>query len=161
MAIIVKGAGSSPVILAPKELPIEWSRYEAVEVQMLSEGGTEVKVKIGNGEYRDKLPLQTGQTPYNAVRWIPSPPHGRHVPSAIALADPLVLTRCKLAPQARILGSAHLHDHHRQHTLVRVDGRHRLCTSTTSTLVPHCLLELRPADGALADKPRDWLAQKT
>jgi hypothetical protein len=64
--LIVKGEGSSPVILAPKEPPIEWSRYEAVEIEMLSEGGREVKIKIGNDEYRHKLgPLRQ----YNDYRF--------------------------------------------------------------------------------------------
>jgi arylsulfatase A-like enzyme len=64
--LIVKGDGSSPVILAPKEPPIEWSRYETVEIQMLSEGGTEVKIKIGNDEYKHKLgPLRQ----YNDYRF--------------------------------------------------------------------------------------------
>ena len=53
--LILKGEGSTPVILAPKQPLIEWSRYEAVEIRMLAEGGKEIKVKIGNDEYRRKI----------------------------------------------------------------------------------------------------------
>jgi arylsulfatase A-like enzyme len=53
--LVVKGDGSTPVILAPKAPLIEWSRYEAVEIRMLAEGGKEIKVKIGNDEYRQKI----------------------------------------------------------------------------------------------------------
>lgn len=49
--LIVKGDGSSPVIMAPKKRYIDWTRYEAVEIRMLAEGGKEVKVKIGDEEY--------------------------------------------------------------------------------------------------------------
>jgi len=53
--LVVKGEGSSPVIQAPAHPLIDWSRYEAVEVRMLAEGGHEVKIKIGNEEYKHKL----------------------------------------------------------------------------------------------------------
>ncbi len=53
--LVVKGEGSSPVIQAPGQPLIDWSRYEAVEVRMLAEGGKETKIKIGNEEYKQKL----------------------------------------------------------------------------------------------------------
>ena len=53
--LVVKGEGSTPVIQAPGEPLIDWSRYEAVEVRMLAEGGKEIKIKIGNEEYKQKL----------------------------------------------------------------------------------------------------------
>ena len=63
--LIVKGDGSTPVILAPKPL-IEWSHYEAVEMRMLAEGGKEIKIKIGDKEYKQKLgPLRQ----YNDYRF--------------------------------------------------------------------------------------------
>jgi arylsulfatase A-like enzyme len=64
--LILKGEGSTPVIMAPKQVLIEWSRYEAVEIRMLAEGGTELKIKIGNQEYKQKMgPLQQ----YNDYRF--------------------------------------------------------------------------------------------
>jgi len=53
--LVVKGEGSTPVIQAPGQPLIDWSRYEAVEVRMLAEGGKEIKIRIGNEEYRQKL----------------------------------------------------------------------------------------------------------
>ncbi|MBZ5593136.1 MAG: sulfatase-like hydrolase/transferase [Acidobacteriia bacterium] len=53
--LIVKGEGSTPVILAPKEPFVEWNRYEAVEIRMYAEGGKEIKVKVGNQEYKQKI----------------------------------------------------------------------------------------------------------
>lgn len=53
--MIVKGEGSTPVILAPKSPLIEWSRYEAVEIRMLAEGGSDIKIRIGNQEYKQKI----------------------------------------------------------------------------------------------------------
>lgn len=53
--LVVKGEGSTPVIQAPGQPLIDWSRYEAVEVRMLAEGGKEIKIKIGNEEYKQKL----------------------------------------------------------------------------------------------------------
>jgi len=64
--LILKGDGSTPVIMAPKEPLIEWSRYEAVEIRMLAEGGGEIKIKIGNDEYKQKIgPLRQ----YNDYRF--------------------------------------------------------------------------------------------
>ncbi len=53
--LIVKGEGSSPVILAPKDLSIDWSRYERIVIRMMAEGGTEIKVRIGDYELKQKL----------------------------------------------------------------------------------------------------------
>jgi arylsulfatase A-like enzyme len=53
--LIIQGEHSTPVILAPKDQLIEWSRYEAVEIRMLAEGGTEIKIRIGDQEYRQKI----------------------------------------------------------------------------------------------------------
>jgi arylsulfatase A-like enzyme len=53
--LILKGEGSTPVIMAPKQPLIEWSRYEAVEIRMLAEGGSEIKIKIGNDEYKHRI----------------------------------------------------------------------------------------------------------
>jgi arylsulfatase A-like enzyme len=53
--LIVKGDGSTPVIMAPRKQYIDWTRYEAVEIRMLAEGGKEIKIKVGNNEYRQKI----------------------------------------------------------------------------------------------------------
>jgi len=54
--LVVKGEGSTPVIQAPGQPSIDWSRYEAVQIRMLAEGGKEAKIKIGNvEEYKQKL----------------------------------------------------------------------------------------------------------
>jgi len=53
--LILKGDGSTPVIMAPQKTLIDWSRYEAAEIQMLAEGGQQLKVKIGNDEYTQKI----------------------------------------------------------------------------------------------------------
>jgi arylsulfatase A-like enzyme len=64
--LIIKGEGSTPVIMAPKKPSIDWSRYEAVEMRMLAEGGAEIKIKIGNDEYKQKIgPLRQ----YNDYRF--------------------------------------------------------------------------------------------
>ncbi|MGH9663910.1 MAG: sulfatase-like hydrolase/transferase, partial [Bryobacteraceae bacterium] len=64
--MIVKGEGSTPVILAPKDLLIEWNRYEAIEIRMLAEGGREIKVRVGDREYIQKIgPLRQ----YNLYRF--------------------------------------------------------------------------------------------
>src|SRR5690349_24507088 len=64
--LVLKGEGSTPVILAPKAPLIEWSRYEAVEIRMLAEGGKEIKIRIGDQVYTQKIgPLRQ----YNDYRF--------------------------------------------------------------------------------------------
>ena len=64
--LVVKGEGSTPVIMSPKEPVIDWTRYEAVGIRMLAEGGKEIKIKIGNEEFKQKLgPLRQ----YNDYRF--------------------------------------------------------------------------------------------
>lgn len=53
--LIVKGDGSTPVIMSPKKRYIDWTRYEAVEIRMLAEGGKQIKIKLGNDEYKQKI----------------------------------------------------------------------------------------------------------
>jgi arylsulfatase A-like enzyme len=53
--LMVKGEGSTPVILAPKEPAIDWSLYEAVELRMSAAGGSEVKIRIGDLDVKRKL----------------------------------------------------------------------------------------------------------
>ena len=53
--LIVKGDGSTPVIVSPDAQPIDWALYEAVEIRMLAEGGGEIKIRIGNDEFKKPL----------------------------------------------------------------------------------------------------------
>jgi arylsulfatase A-like enzyme len=53
--LIVKGDGSTPVIMPPRKQYIDWTRYEAIEIRMLAEGGKEIKIKVGNNEYKEKI----------------------------------------------------------------------------------------------------------
>jgi arylsulfatase A-like enzyme len=53
--LIVKGEGSTPVIFSPKQPAIDWSLYQAVEIRMSAQGGSEIKIKIGNFEAKQKL----------------------------------------------------------------------------------------------------------
>ncbi len=53
--LMVKGEGSTPVILAPKQPAIDWSLYQAVEIRMSAQSGHEIKIKIGDFESKQKL----------------------------------------------------------------------------------------------------------
>lgn len=54
--LVVKGDGSTPVIVSPDAQPIDWLLYEAVEIRMLAEGGQEIKIRIGNEEFKQPIP---------------------------------------------------------------------------------------------------------
>ncbi len=53
--LALKGEGSTPVILSPKEPAIDWKLYEAVEIRMSAQGGSEIKIRIGDFEAKQKL----------------------------------------------------------------------------------------------------------
>ncbi|HEY7306732.1 MAG TPA: sulfatase [Bryobacteraceae bacterium] len=53
--LIVKGEGSTPVVVSPSAQPIDWNLYEAVVIRMLAEGGQEIKIKIGESEFRKPI----------------------------------------------------------------------------------------------------------
>jgi len=53
--LMLKGEGETPVILSPKGLAIAWGLYQAVQIRMLAEGGNEIKIKIGDREFKQKL----------------------------------------------------------------------------------------------------------
>lgn len=53
--LALQGQGSTPVIAAPPDPNIDWSRYRSVVIRMIAEGGTEIKIKIGNRAYRQPL----------------------------------------------------------------------------------------------------------
>jgi arylsulfatase A-like enzyme len=77
--LVVKGDGSTPVIVSPDAQPIDWTLYEAVEIRMLAEGGAEIKIRIGStefkqpigskGEYHDyRFALNVGEVNVGGVR---------------------------------------------------------------------------------------------
>jgi hypothetical protein len=53
--LILKGDGGSPVIVSPKETAIDWGLFESVQIRMMAEGGSEVRIRIGPLDMR--LPL--------------------------------------------------------------------------------------------------------
>ncbi len=53
--MVLKGEGSTPVILIPEKTAVDWSRYDTVAIRMAAEGGREIKIKIGPHEYRRRL----------------------------------------------------------------------------------------------------------
>lgn len=53
--LVLKGEDSTPVILSPKNQPIAWHLYQAVQIRMLAEGGHEIKIKIGDHEFKQVL----------------------------------------------------------------------------------------------------------
>ena len=53
--MVIKGDGSTPVILAPQKQYVDWSRYQGVDIRMLAEGGKEIKIKVGSNEYSHKI----------------------------------------------------------------------------------------------------------
>ncbi len=64
--LMLQGEGSTPVILSPKDTPIDWRLYQAVEIRMSAQGGSEIKIKIGDFEGKQKLG-PAGQ--YNVYRF--------------------------------------------------------------------------------------------
>lgn len=64
--LILKGDDSSPVMLAPRQPAIAWDLFEALQIRMLAEDGQEIKIKIGDQEFKQKLGTR-GQ--YNTYRF--------------------------------------------------------------------------------------------
>jgi arylsulfatase A-like enzyme len=86
--LIVKGEGSSPVIVSPGTFPIDWSLYEAVRIRMMAEGGREVKIKIGDDEFQQPLAPPRVYKVYRFDLHIESAPRGSR-PLAIMPTDSL------------------------------------------------------------------------
>jgi arylsulfatase A-like enzyme len=61
--LIVKGEGATPVIISPSDPLIDWSRYRALRIRMIAEGGAEIKIKLGDVELKNRLaaPMQWGE----------------------------------------------------------------------------------------------------
>lgn len=53
--LILKGQGGTPVITAPEKPAVDWSRYESILIRMGAERGSEIKIKIGELELKQKL----------------------------------------------------------------------------------------------------------
>jgi arylsulfatase A-like enzyme len=53
--LVLKGEGSTPVIASRDKPAIDWSRYEAMRIRMIAEGGSEIKVRVAGKELRQKL----------------------------------------------------------------------------------------------------------
>lgn len=100
--LILKGEGSTPVMLSPKQPAVDWSLYRAVEIRMSAQGGTEVKIKIGDFEARQKLG-PAGQ--YNVYRFpidLEAPKGSRllGVMPTDSLDQPAAIHSIKLIPKA-------------------------------------------------------------
>ncbi len=99
---MVKGEGSTPVILAPKEPAIDWSLYEAVEIRMSAAGGSEVKIRIGDFEVKQKLGPPNQYQVYRFEVKLDAPKGTR--PLAImptdSLSDLVAIRSIKLLPRA-------------------------------------------------------------
>ena len=104
--LIVKGDGSTPVVVSPDAQPIDWTLYEAVEIRMLAEGGKEIKIRIGSaefkqpigppGEYHDyRFDVNVGDVKVGGVRG--SRPLA--VMPTDSLTDPVAISSIKLVPR--------------------------------------------------------------
>ncbi len=58
--LVVQGQGSTPVLVSPVNPPVDWSRYDWLVIRMIADGGSEIKVKLGETEMKEKLapPMQ-------------------------------------------------------------------------------------------------------
>jgi arylsulfatase A-like enzyme len=105
--LVVKGDGNTPVIAAPNSPAIDWSLYEAVKIRMIAEGGTEIKIKLGSEEMRQKLAPPMEWMVYQFA--IPTVPSGFIRPMAIMPTDDLFATVAfdyiELVPRRETLGA--------------------------------------------------------
>ncbi|MGD0578997.1 MAG: sulfatase, partial [Bryobacteraceae bacterium] len=53
--LVLKGEGSTPVIGARNRPAIDWSRYETMRIRMIVEGGSEIKLRLGDAVMTQKL----------------------------------------------------------------------------------------------------------
>ena len=106
--LMMKGEGSTPVILAPKEPAIDWSLYEAVEIRMSAAGGGEVKIRIGDYEVKQKLGPPNQYQVYRFEVQLDAPKGTR--PLAVmptdSLSDLVAIRSIKLIPRDRKLSAA-------------------------------------------------------
>ena len=53
--LVLKGEGSTPVIVAPANPPIDWSLYRRIVIRMIVERGSEIKIKLADLELKQPL----------------------------------------------------------------------------------------------------------
>jgi len=130
--LVLEGQGGSPVILSPKDLNIDWSRYESVQIRMQAESGSLVQIRIGDYELKQKLLPGPNFHVYRFDLHLEMPTYGR--PLAIMPTDsadrPAVIDFIELAPrQIRFPAAAG-----RQTIGKRDDYRNVLYTHSPSTI---------------------------
>ena len=105
--LVVKGDGSTPVIAAPNNPAIDWSLYQTVKIRMISEGGTQIKIKLGSQEMSQKLAPPMEWMVYQFA--IPVVPSGFIRPMAIMPTDdlsaPVAFDFIELVPRQEALGA--------------------------------------------------------
>lgn len=105
--LVVKGDGGTPVIAAPNSPAIDWGMYEAIKIRMISEGGTELKLKLGGQEMAQKLapPMEWRVYQFN----IPAVPSGFVRPLALMptndLSAAVAIDFIELVPRKEALGA--------------------------------------------------------
>ncbi|HEY7306733.1 MAG TPA: sulfatase [Bryobacteraceae bacterium] len=71
--LVLKGENNTPVIMSPPKSVIPWGLYQTVMIRMLAEGGHEIKIKIGDHEFRHKLGAPNLYNVYRFEINIPTP----------------------------------------------------------------------------------------
>jgi len=99
--MMVKGEGSTPVLFSPKQPPIDWNLYQAVEIRMSAQGGREIKIKIGDFESKQKLGLAGLYNLYRFDIQVDAPKGSRvlGVMPTDSLTDPVAIRSIKLIPK--------------------------------------------------------------
>lgn len=105
--LVMKGEGSTPVIAAPNSPAIDWGMYETVRIRMISEGGTEIKLRLGDKEMAQKLapPMEWKVYQFD----IPAVPSGFVRPLALMPTNDLyaavAIDFIELVPRKETLGA--------------------------------------------------------
>jgi arylsulfatase A-like enzyme len=99
--LVLKGEGSTPVIMSPGEPSIDWSRYESILIRMIAEGGSEIAIRIGLLELEQKLAPPMQWQVYRFDLTLTNPVFGR--PLAIMPTDhlfaPVAIDFIELVPR--------------------------------------------------------------
>jgi arylsulfatase A-like enzyme len=105
--LVLQGQGSTPVIAAPNSPAIDWSRYESMRIRMIVEGGSEIKVRLGDTVLTQKLAPPMEWMVYRFD--LPTVASGFTRPLAIMPTDVLQATVnidvIELVPRKETLGS--------------------------------------------------------
>jgi arylsulfatase A-like enzyme len=109
--LIVKGDGSTPVILAPNKPVVDWTRYEAVDIDMYAEGGREIKIKIGNDSYAQPIGQLRKLLRYHFTVSVPDPgPRPLAIMPTDGLYDLVAIRAIRLVPRKADFGKGHGRD---------------------------------------------------